>query len=222
MSTLENSKLLSPLKLGRIDLANRVVMAPMTRSRADADGDMPNAIMKEYYRQRASAGLIITEGTHPSAEGKGYCRTPGLYNDSQQAVWAEICDTVHANGGKIVLQLMHCGRVAHPDNKTSAAGVARTLAPSAIAAKGQIFTETGMQDFVMPEAMSLADIEQAIAGHVDATRRAFAAGFDGVELHCTSGYLPAAAIITVAVCKIVYVLFSTWSPQWPQSMELIE
>jgi N-ethylmaleimide reductase len=197
MSALENSKLLSPLKLGRIDLANRVVMAPMTRSRADADGDMPNAIMKEYYRQRASAGLIITEGTHPSAEGKGYCRTPGLYNDSQQAVWAEICDAVRANGGKIVLQLMHCGRVAHPDNKTSVAGrVARTLAPSAIAAKGQIYTETGMQDFVMPEAMSLADIEQAIAGYVDATRRAFAAGFDGVELHCTSGYLPAQFLST--------------------------
>jgi N-ethylmaleimide reductase len=197
MSALKNSKLLSPLKLGRIDLANRVVMAPMTRSRADADGDMPNAIMKEYYRQRASAGLIITEGTHPSAEGKGYCRTPGLYNDSQQAVWAEICDAVHANGGKIVLQLMHCGRVAHPDNKTSlAGGVARTLAPSAIAAKGQIYTETGMQDFVMPEAMSLADIEQAIAGYVDATRRAFAAGFDSVELHCTSGYLPAQFLST--------------------------
>lgn len=196
MSALENSKLLSPLKLGRIDLANRVVMAPMTRSRADADGDMPNAIMKEYYRQRASAGLIITEGTHPSAEGKGYCRTPGLYNDSQQAVWAEICDAVHVNGGKIVLQLMHCGRVAHPDNKTSVAGVARTLAPSAITAKGQIYTETGMHDFVMPEAMSLADIEQAIAGYVDATRRAFAAGFDGVELHCTSGYLPAQFLST--------------------------
>lgn len=197
MSVIENSALLSPVKLGRIELANRVVMAPMTRSRADVMGDMPNALMTEYYRQRAGAGLIITEGTHPSAEGKGYCRTPGLYNDAQQQAWAGICAAVHGEGGKIVLQLMHCGRVAHPANKIAADGsVARTIAPSAVAAKGKVYTEEGMQDFVMPEPMTQADIEQTIADYVAATRRAFAAGFDGVELHCTSGYLPAQFLST--------------------------
>lgn len=197
MSAFEKSTLLSPQTLGRIELANRVVMAPMTRSRADADGDMPNDLMKEYYRQRASAGLIITEGTHPSAEGKGYCRTPGLYNDAQQNAWADICAAVHSEGGKIVLQLMHCGRVANPANKTAVDGrVARTLAPSAIAASGQIYTEQGMLDFAQPEVMTLADIERTIADYVEATRRAYAAGFDGVELHCTSGYLPAQFLST--------------------------
>lgn len=197
MTVLENPTLLSPLKLGRIELANRVVMAPMTRSRADTMGDMPNALMTEYYRQRAGAGLIITEGTHPSAAGKGYCRTPGLYNDAQQAAWADICAAVHGEGGKIVLQLMHCGRVAHPANKIAVDGsVARTLAPSAIAAKGKMYTEEGMQNFVMPEAMTQTDIEQTITDYVAATRRAFAAGFDGVELHCASGYLPAQFLST--------------------------
>ncbi|MBQ0796919.1 alkene reductase [Zhongshania sp.] len=197
MSVSENTKLLSPLTLGSMQLANRVVMAPMTRSRAEVDGDMPNDLMAEYYRQRAGAGLIITEGTHPSAEGKGYCRTPGLYNDAQQEAWAKICAAVHSEGGKIVLQLMHCGRVANPANKTAADGsVARTLAPSAITAKGQIYTEQGMLDFTVPEAMSLADIECTIADYVAATRRAYAAGFDGVELHCTSGYLPAQFLST--------------------------
>jgi N-ethylmaleimide reductase len=197
MSAFEKSTLLSPQTLGQIELSNRVVMAPMTRSRADADGDMPNDLMKEYYRQRASAGLIITEGTHPSAEGKGYCRTPGLYNDAQQNAWADICAAVHSEGGKIVLQLMHCGRVANPANKTAVDGrVARTLAPSAIAASGQIYTEQGMLDFAQPEVMTLADIERTIADYVEATRRAYAAGFDGVELHCTSGYLPAQFLST--------------------------
>jgi N-ethylmaleimide reductase len=197
MSAFEKSTLLSPQTLGQIELSNRVVMAPMTRSRADADGDMPNDLMKEYYRQRASAGLIITEGTHPSTEGKGYCRTPGLYNDAQQNAWADICAAVHSEGGKIVLQLMHCGRVANPANKTAVDGrVARTLAPSAIAASGQIYTEQGMLDFAQPEVMTLADIERTIADYVEATRRAYAAGFDGVELHCTSGYLPAQFLST--------------------------
>jgi N-ethylmaleimide reductase len=186
-------KLLSEVQLGGLALSNRVVMAPMTRSRADESGDMPNDLMREYYRQRATAGLIITEGTHPSAEGKGYCRTPGIYTDAQQAAWAEICEAVHGEGGKIVLQLMHCGRVAHPDNK--APGV-RTLAPSAIAAKGQIYTEQGMQDFPVPEEMSRADIRRTINDYASATQRAYAAGFDGVELHCTSGYLPAQFLST--------------------------
>ncbi|WP_269618165.1 alkene reductase [Zhongshania sp. BJYM1] len=185
--------LFSEVKLGQISLKNRLVMAPMTRSRADADGDMPNALMTEYYRQRASAGLIITEGTHPSAEGKGYCRTPGLYTDAQQAAWSAICDAVHAEGGKIVLQLMHCGRVAHPDNKATGA---RTLAPSAITANGKIYTEQGMQQFVAPVEMTIDDIQCTILDYVAATKRAYSAGFDGVELHCTSGYLPAQFLST--------------------------
>ncbi len=186
-------QLLTPITLGALSLKNRVVMAPMTRSRADEQGDMPNALMREYYRQRATAGLIITEGSHPSADGKGYCRTPGLYNDAQQGAWAEICKAVHDEGGKIVLQLMHCGRVAHAANKAPGA---RTVAPSALAARGQIYTEAGMQDFAQPEAMSPADIRQTIADYAAATRRAYAAGFDGVELHCTSGYLPAQFLST--------------------------
>ncbi|MFT7403579.1 hypothetical protein [Zhongshania sp.] len=139
MSVFENSTLLSSVKLGRIELANRVVMAPMPRSLADVMGDIFNALIKEYYRQRVGAGLIITEGTHPNAEGKGYCRTPGLYNDAQQEAWADICAAVHGEDGKIGLQLMHCGRLAHPANKIALDGsIARGLAPSAVAVKGKV------------------------------------------------------------------------------------
>lgn len=186
-------QLFTEARLGRLQLRNRIVMAPMTRSRADNQSDVPTPIMREYYRQRASAGLIITEGTQPSAEGKGYCRTPGIYNDQQVRVWREITDAVHAEGGQIVLQIMHCGRVANPANKAPGA---RTLAPSAIKAKGEIYTEQGMLPFVEPEAMSAADIAQTINDYRQATVNAFAAGFDGVELHCTSGYLPAQFLST--------------------------
>lgn len=186
-------KLFTPTELGRLKLRNRVVMAPMTRSRADQASDVPTDIMREYYQQRASAGLIITEGTQPSAEGKGYCRTPGIYSSEQIAAWKTITAAVHAEGGQIVLQIMHCGRVASAANK--AAGV-RTVAPSAVAAKGEIFTEQGMLPFDEPEAMSEADILQTIDDYRRATENAFAAGFDGVELHCTSGYLPAQFLST--------------------------
>ena len=186
-------KLFTPTELGRLKLRNRVVMAPMTRSRADQASDVPTDMMREYYQQRASAGLIITEGTQPSAEGKGYCRTPGIYSSEQIAAWKTITAAVHAEGGQIVLQIMHCGRVASAANK--AAGV-RTVAPSAVAAKGEIFTEQGMLPFDEPEAMSKADILQTIDDYRRATENAFAAGFDGVELHCTSGYLPAQFLST--------------------------
>lgn len=187
------STLFSPTRLGRLSLKNRIVMAPMTRSRADNDSDCPNALMREYYQQRASAGLIITEGTQPSADGKGYCRTPGIYTPAQVAAWKTITDAVHAEGGQMVLQIMHCGRVANAANKAPGA---RTLAPSAIAARGEIYTEQGMLPFDTPEAMSLADIEQTIVDYRQATANAFEAGFDGVELHCTSGYLPAQFLST--------------------------
>ncbi len=186
-------QLFTETKLGRLQLGNRVVMAPMTRSRADNGSDVPTSIMREYYRQRAGAGLIITEGTQPSADGKGYCRTPGIYTGEQVSAWRDITDAVHAGGGQIVLQIMHCGRVAHGANK---AENARTLAPSAIAAKGDMYTEQGMLPFAEPEAMTLADIEQTVADYKQATVNAFAAGFDGVELHCTSGYLPAQFLST--------------------------
>ncbi len=186
-------QLFTETRLGRLQLKNRIVMAPMTRSRADNISDVPTSIMRDYYRQRASAGLIITEGTQPSADGKGYCRTPGIYTREQLEAWSGITEAVHAEGGQIVLQLMHCGRVANPENKAPGA---RTLAPSAITAKGSIFTEKGMLPFVEPEAMTVADIAQTIADYLQATKNAFEAGFDGVELHCTSGYLPAQFLST--------------------------
>lgn len=186
-------QLFTETRLGRLHLKNRIVMAPMTRSRADNSSDVPTPVMREYYRQRACAGLIITEGTQPSADGKGYCRTPGIYTEAQVAAWRDITDAVHAEGGQIVLQIMHCGRVANPVNKSA---TARTLAPSAITAKGDIYTEQGMLPFVEPEAMSLEDIAQTISDYQQASVNAFAAGFDGVELHCTSGYLPAQFLST--------------------------
>lgn len=179
--------LFDPVALGEIALANRIVMAPMTRSRA-GEGDVPTALMAEYYRQRASAGLIVTEGTQPSADGKGYMRTPGIHSDAQIAGWRAVTDAVHREGGRIVLQIMHCGRIGSHLNKASDT---RTVAPSAIRAKGEIVTEEGMVAFDDPHALELHEIPQMIEEFAQATRNALAARFDGVELHCTSGYLPA-------------------------------
>ncbi len=185
--------LLSPVTLGSIELANRVVMAPMTRSRATAEGDVTD-LMVEYYQQRASAGLIISEGIYPSENGKGYCRTPGLVTAAQVAGWKRVTDAVHDRGGQIVAQIMHCGRVTHTDNQ--AAG-AETVAPSAITATGDMFTDTaGLQPFSEPRALRLDEIPSVVAEFGAATERAFAAGFDGVELHGTSGYLPAQFLST--------------------------
>lgn len=184
--------LFDPVQLGALALKNRIVMAPMTRSRAGAN-DVPTAWQAEYYRQRASAGLIVAEGTHPGPNGKGYCRTPGIYNAAQITGWRAVTDAVHAAGGRIVLQLMHCGRIAHPANKDA---TAETLAPSAIPARGKIYTESGMQPFTSPRALRLEEIPQVIEEYRQATKNALAAGFDGVELHCTSGYLPAQFLST--------------------------
>ena len=187
-----NSKLFTPVTLGRLTLKNRAVMAPMTRSRAKAD-DCASDLMVEYYRQRASAGLIITEGTQPSANGKGYLRTPGIYNQEQVKSWKNVTDAVHAKGGQLVMQIMHCGRIGHPDNK---ADDTESVAPSAIRAKGEIFTEGGMKPLSMPRALATEEIPGIIEEYRQATANAFAAGFDGVELHCTSGYLPAQFLST--------------------------
>jgi len=185
--------LYQPATFGKIELRNRVVMAPMTRSRAGTD-DEPTEMVVEYYRQRASAGLIVTEGTYPSIAGKGYCRTPGLVTAAQVQGWRRVVDAVHGEGGRIVVQLMHCGRVAHADNKPSDA---ETVAPSAITAHGDMYTDTGgMQPFSPPRALERDEIPGVIEEYRRATELAFDAGFDGVELHGTSGYLPAQFLST--------------------------
>ena len=185
--------LFDSLQLGDIHCANRIFMAPMTRSRAGA-GDAPTQMNAQYYAQRASAGLIITEGVYPNIDGKGYVRTPGIVTDAQVAGWKQVTDAVHAKGGKIVMQIMHCGRVASHHNKPKDA---RTLAPSAIKASGEIFTDAvGMAELDPPEAMSLNEIADTIADFGAATAKAISAGCDGVELHGTSGYLPAQFLST--------------------------
>jgi N-ethylmaleimide reductase len=187
------SRLFESTRLGKLELRNRVVMAPMTRSRAGQD-DEPTDIVVDYYRQRASAGMIISEGIYPSFDGKGYCRTPGLVTAVQVDGWRRVCEAVHAEGGTMVAQLMHCGRVCHADNK---AADAETVAPSAIAARGDMYTDTaGMQPFSAPRALREDEIPGVVEQYRKATQNAFDAGFDGVELHGTSGYLPAQFLST--------------------------
>ena len=177
--------LFSPFELGRLTLKNRVVMAPMTRSRAP--GNVANALMATYYAQRAEAGLIITEGTSPSPDGLGYCNIPGLFDAAQTAGWRLVTDAVHAAGGAIFVQLMHCGRVGHPDNLPAGG---RILGPSAVAAPGEMFTlQSGMQPHPVPEAMTGDDIARAIGEFEHAAVCALQAGFDGVEIHAANGYL---------------------------------
>ncbi|MCK6523395.1 alkene reductase [Myxococcota bacterium] len=181
-----SKKLFSPLQLGRITLKNRVVMAPMTRSRAQ--NGVPTDIMATYYGDRAGAGLIITEGTSPSANGLGYARIPGLYNAAQVAGWRKVTDAVHARGGAIFVQLMHCGRVAHPANFVDPG--ARVVAPSAVAAPGTMYTDAaGPQEHPVPDAMTEADIQATIEEFAHSAALAIEAGFDGVELHGANGYL---------------------------------
>jgi N-ethylmaleimide reductase len=188
-----SASLFEPVHLGALALSNRIVMAPMTRSRAGA-GDAPTAMNVEYYRQRASAGLIISEGLQPSANGKGYCRTPGLYSAEQVAGWRAVTDAVHAEGGRIVAQIMHCGRISSHHNKEPGT---ETVAPSAIRAAGQIYSDAaGMVDFDLPRALRTDEIPGVVEEYRHATRCALEAGFDGVELHCTSGYLPAQFLST--------------------------
>ncbi|MEW2131082.1 alkene reductase [Streptomyces sp. NPDC005435] len=170
--------------VGKTKLANRIAMAPMTRSRA-YDG-LPSELTVEYYAQRASAGLIITEGIQPSVVGQGYPFTPGLHSAEQVAAWRKVTDAVHAKGGKIFAQIMHTGRIGHPVLLPD--GLV-PVGPSAVAAEGQGFTPEGPKDFVVPRELTGADIEQTITDHVTASRNAIEAGFDGVELHGANGYL---------------------------------
>ncbi|WP_413894011.1 alkene reductase [Candidatus Skiveiella danica] len=179
------NQLLTPIRIGRITASNRLVMAPMTRSRADDQG-VPGNITATYYAQRASAGLIITEGVFPSALGKGYVRTPGIETVAQVAAWKKITEAVHVRGGRIFMQLMHCGRISHP----SLLDGATPVAPSPIRPEGQAWTPVGQVDYVTPRELSLDEIAGVIDDYRQATRRAIEAGFDGVELHGASGYLP--------------------------------
>ena len=181
------SDIFSPVRLGALELANRIVMAPMTRDRAGPQ-DEPTDIMVDYYRQRASAGLIVTEGTQPSPAGKGYWRTPGIHSEEQVAGWRKVADAVHGEGGQIVMQLMHVGRASVRANK---AADADTIAPSAIPCPDPIAGPDGsLQATEMPRALETDEIAGVTADYVAAARNAREAGIDGVELHCASGYLP--------------------------------
>ena len=178
--------LFKPLSTASLQLANRAVMAPMTRSRA-VDANTPNALMAEYYGQRATAGLIITEGTSPSPNGLGYPRIPGLFNDEQARGWKAVTEAVHARGGKIFVQLMHTGRVTQVANLPAGAEV---LGPMADVCPGEMFTDSrGMLPHSTPRAMTAEDIAHAVEEYAKSARLAIDAGFDGVELHAANGYL---------------------------------
>ncbi|MHA7627468.1 alkene reductase [Corallococcus sp. M7] len=178
-------KLLSPLRLGRLELKNRLVMAPMTRSRALVDGNVPNPLAVTYYAQRASAGLIVSEGTQVSPQGVGYIRTPGIHSPEQVAGWKKVTDAVHAAGGLIFAQLWHVGRVSHPDFH----GGELPVAPSAIAVQQEVFTFQGKKPAVTPRALETHELPGIVEQFRQAARNAKEAGFDGAELHGSNGYL---------------------------------
>ncbi|SDT69139.1 N-ethylmaleimide reductase [Mucilaginibacter mallensis] len=178
-------KLLMPYSSPALNLKNHLVMAPMTRSRAI--GNLPNALMAEYYSQRSGAGLIITEGTAPAPEALGYARIPGIFSSEQIEGWKLTTSAVHKNNTKIFLQLMHTGRIGHPANLPEDVQV---VGASTIAAAGQMHTDiAGMQDYPVPVALSTLGVQNVISGYVSAAKNAIAAGFDGVELHAANGYL---------------------------------
>lgn len=181
------SPVFSTYPLASLDLPNRLVMAPMTRNRAGADG-VPTASMATYYAQRATAGLIVTEGAQPSAAGQGYPHTPGSHTPEQAAGWRRVTDAVHERGGRIYLQLMHAGRISHPSLQP---GGDLPVAPSAVRPAGQVFTPAGLQDFVAPRALATDEIAGVVQDYAHAARLAVEqGGFDGVEVHGANGYLP--------------------------------
>jgi len=182
---MKNEKLMSPYQLGNIELKNRIVMAPMTRSRAI--DNIPNPLMAEYYEQRAAAGLIITEGTSPSPNGLGYSRIPGIFSNAQVDGWRITTEAVHSKGGKIFVQFMHTGRISHPANMP---GSAQIIAPSPVKPAGQMWTDSlGMQDFPTPKEMDAAEIKHTKKEFITAAANAIEAGFDGIEIHGANGYL---------------------------------
>ncbi|MCJ8203195.1 alkene reductase [Pseudomonas sp. RGM2987] len=185
MTRIDLNPLLSPALLGKLSLKNHMVMAPMTRSRAGS-GDVASPLMAEYYSQRAGAGLIITEGSQVSAQGKGYLRTPGIFTPQQIAGWKQVTEAVHAEGGQIFLQLWHVGRLSHPLVQVNGA---QPVAPSAIKADGEIYTIEGLKPYELPRALELDEIPGVVADFRQAACNAKLAGFDGVEIHGANGYL---------------------------------
>jgi N-ethylmaleimide reductase len=182
---MEQEKLFSPATFGTTDVKNRIAMAPMTRCRAI--GNIPNDLMAEFYKQRSDAGLLITEGTSPSPNGLGYARIPGIFSSEQVEGWKKVTEAAHKGGAKIVIQLMHTGRISHPLNMPEGS---RVLAPSAVKPAGQMWTDSAMmQDFPEPTAMTEDDLLHTKSEFVDAALNAMDAGFDGVELHAANGYL---------------------------------
>ncbi|GLY02698.1 MULTISPECIES: alkene reductase [Actinoplanes] len=179
-----SDKIFTPVRFGAIDLRNRVVMAPLTRIRAGADG-VPGDLLVEHYRQRASVGMIVTEGTWPVGEGRTWIGQPGIETAEHVAGWRRVADAVHAAGGTIVMQVMHGGRISHPQVSLSG----RVVAPSAVAAPGDIRVPDGREPLPVPHALTTAEIDEVVAGFVAASRNAIAAGLDGIELHSANGYL---------------------------------
>lgn len=177
--------LFTPLKLGGLQLKNRIIMAPLTRNRA-GEGNVPRNMNVTYYAQRASAGMIITEASPVSAMGHGYPATPGIHTSEQIEGWKKVTEAVHAKGGKIILQLWHVGRISHPSLLPNNA---LPVAPSAIKPAGQAFTYQGLQDFVTPRALAIEELHGIAAEFAQGARNALAAGFDGVEIHAANGYL---------------------------------
>ncbi|HEX7838609.1 MAG TPA: alkene reductase [Kofleriaceae bacterium] len=178
-------RLWEPVRVGELTLGNRLAMAPMTRNRSTPSG-APTELNARYYAQRASVGLIITEGTQPSDDGQGYLLTPGIYTAEHVAGWRLVTDRVHASGGRLFIQLMHVGRISHPDNTPHGR---QPVAPSVVRPAGKMFTAQGPKDMPEPRALSLGEIEQTIRDFRHAAAQAIAAGADGVELHGANGYL---------------------------------
>jgi 2,4-dienoyl-CoA reductase-like NADH-dependent reductase (Old Yellow Enzyme family) len=177
--------LFDPIRVGDLDLPNRIIMAPLTRARAVGGDRVPNALMTEYYVQRASAGLILTEGTIVTPNGVGYEDTPGIWSEQQVAGWRDVTDAVHAAGGRIFMQLWHVGRISDP----SLLGGELPVAPSAIAAKGHVSLLRPLRDYVTPRALTLDEIGEVVAAFRKGAENAKRAGFDGVEIHGANGYL---------------------------------
>jgi len=175
----------TPVKIGKLNLNHRLGLAPMTRSRAKPDGT-PGGLAAEYYAQRASLGLLISEGTQPSDDGQGYTTTPGIYTDAHVAGWRKVADAVHNAGGHLYIQLMHAGRISHPDNTPHHR---QPVGPSAISAEQPMFTPSGMQTTPVPRALTTAEVKQTVKNFAYAARRAIEAGADGVEIHGANGYL---------------------------------
>jgi len=183
--TAYQTTLFDPFRMGPLTLPNRIVMAPMTRNRASADGT-PLPLMAEYYRQRASAGLIVTEASQISRQGTGYLNTPGCYSDAHVRGWRKVTDAVHAQRGRIFLQLWHVGRISHPSFQ---AGFSLPVAPSAVLPRGDVLTLEGRVPYVLPRPLGIEEIPGIVEQFRNGAEQAMAAGFDGIELHAANGYL---------------------------------